>query len=111
MPALQELRELAPDDPSLLNELLETFHSETSKLLADLPQAVLENDFNTAHRLIHTIKGSAATFGLTKLHALALDIETQIKSDAPPPSASLAPQIDLLKEQFALSYQLLETSI
>jgi two-component system chemotaxis sensor kinase CheA len=72
---------------SLQKELGDVFRSEVADLFSDMETAVLDleteaSDPDAVHRLfraVHTLKGSAAMFGLTRLAGLAHELESLIE--------------------------------
>ena len=64
-----------------------------------LSLAIQENDFSTAGRLAHSIKGSCAQFGSQKMGTLAMHIEQFILAE------SYSPLLDLLTELESVHHQ------
>ena len=79
--------EIAGDDPDFLAELVREFLDSTSSRIAELKTAIAQADTTTAGREAHSIKGSAATFGVTSLQETAFRIE-QLASQAELTAAS-----------------------
>ncbi|MCW7754160.1 chemotaxis protein CheA [Desulfobotulus sp. H1] len=83
-------------DGSLEQELAEVFQGEAADLFREIESAVLDLESGSAdsdgiHRLfraVHTLKGSGAMFGLTRLASLAHELESLIEKvrelDSPP---------------------------
>ena len=63
-------------DRQLLGEIIEVFRGEAPRLLADIQQAVADQDVDTLRRAAHTIKGSLRMFGYQQATAIAESIET-----------------------------------
>ncbi len=61
--------------PLFIAELIEAFQTDAVRLLAELRQAVAQGNPELMRRAAHTLKGSAATLGATRLSALCLDLE------------------------------------
>jgi two-component system sensor histidine kinase/response regulator len=59
----------------LLPELVEIFQGELTKGLDELARALAERDCAAAARIAHTLKGTAGTFGATRMHELAASID------------------------------------
>ncbi|MEO5376892.1 MAG: response regulator [Magnetococcus sp. DMHC-6] len=59
--------------------LLNRFRTNQGKAAAEVQAALQENDFPTAERLAHTVKGVAATIGATLLAEKATILESAIK--------------------------------
>ncbi|WP_299616015.1 Hpt domain-containing protein [uncultured Tateyamaria sp.] len=70
-------------------ELLDTFLSEASTMLATLKTAVAEDDAEGYRRTAHSIKSNAEIFGAAALADLSRQMELTGLSDAPPPVADL----------------------
>ncbi|MBC7248740.1 MAG: PAS domain S-box protein [Anaerolineae bacterium] len=66
---------MGQDAPLFIAELVEAFQMDAVRLLAELRQAVAQGDPELMRRAAHTLKGSAATLGATRLSALCLDLE------------------------------------
>jgi HPt (histidine-containing phosphotransfer) domain-containing protein len=74
--AIAGLRSLSPDDGGeLLRELAELFQADLAKRLDEIAAAVAAGDAELLGRAAHTIKGSAANFGASRLTELALQLE------------------------------------
>ncbi len=66
---LQEVED-ATGQP-LVSQLIDDFLADESRLLTELREAVAAGDRETAERLAHSLKGSAATLGADRLAAVA----------------------------------------
>ncbi len=73
--------------------LLERFLVGQPDQLNRLAQSLADGDTETARRIAHTLKGSAATLGAMQLAGLAADIETRLRQA--PPSAGDAGALDV----------------
>ncbi len=62
-----------------VNEILRAFWKSTDKLLRDLANEVAAQDFTSAARTSHAIKGSAANVGAHLLAGAARDVEASCK--------------------------------
>lgn len=80
--ALAALRELNPEDPGFLRELIDVFLQDVPLRLAEIERAIAARDAVLLTRAAHTIKGSCGNFGAAALGAVALEIEQQGKSAA-----------------------------
>lgn len=88
--ALEGLRELNPDDPAFLRELIDLFINDVGDRLAELDRALASSDVNLLIRAAHTIKGSCSNFGATELTRLSQVMELQGKAaDLPAAIATL----------------------
>ena len=68
-----ELQATAGSD--FVAELVDTFLDEAPGMLAELRHALAEGDDTRFRRAAHSLKSNAATFGATRLGALARDLE------------------------------------
>lgn len=68
--------------PAFVTRMRDVFARSVREKTNDLRDAVATGDAEGAHRAAHSIKGSAATVGLTALQHLAQDLERQAR-DAP----------------------------
>lgn len=78
--ALVNLRELNPEDPAFLRELIDVFLTDIPVRLAELEKALAANDAVLLTRAAHTIKGSGGNFGTAGLCLLAQEMENQGKT-------------------------------
>ena len=84
LPGLDLKRALRTVESSeLLLRLLTTFRKENEGVLDQLGLAAASGDFQSARRLIHTVKGSGGTLGATRLSSAAASLEIAMQgSDA-----------------------------
>ncbi len=80
----------AMGDTAFYNELVATQAAETERMLDELQSALTNGDCTAFRRIAHSFKGSAATFGLTRLQAIARDIEMASIESMPPHAQGLA---------------------
>jgi HPt (histidine-containing phosphotransfer) domain-containing protein len=78
--ALEGLRELNPDDPAFLRELIDLFVADVADRLAELERALATADANLLTRAAHTIKGSCSNFGAVELTRISQTMELQGKA-------------------------------
>lgn len=92
---LQMLADLQePGEPDLLRELLMLFLRDTPERLDALRRALACDDFETAARAAHSLKGSAANLGAGALQALAASAETSARQRDRATVASLLTSLD-----------------
>ena len=60
-----------------------------------IEEALTQNDYKSAQRIIHTIKGLAATLGMEQIEATAIDIEQKLKAEKD--IASISPGMTILR--------------
>ncbi|RKT46137.1 response regulator [Thiocapsa rosea] len=73
----------AGDDAAFYHTLLRGFRTELAKELADLVERLgTGNDAATSARMVHTLKGLAATVGAVRLSAIATRIDTALRDRA-----------------------------
>ncbi|MBV8123411.1 MAG: PAS domain S-box protein [Burkholderiaceae bacterium] len=77
-----------------LEQLLRQFVAGHAAEVAELPHVLAHDQLDRAHRIAHTIKGTAGTLGLPELQAEAAALEKALQSRrsaiAPPPDAAAA---------------------
>ena len=62
-------------DFEILSEVVSQFLEDAAGVVDRLGEAIEEEDFHSIIMQAHTLKGSFATFGLMRAHALAQEIE------------------------------------
>jgi two-component system sensor histidine kinase/response regulator len=67
---------------SLLRELLEVFLDTESDAASRVEAALAGGNHDDARRTVHTVKGLAASLGMTRLHAAATDFEAELRADS-----------------------------
>lgn len=77
---LEGLRELNPDDPAFLRELIDLFIADVADRLAELDRALATADAALLTRAAHTIKGSCSNFGAVELMRVSQTMELQGKA-------------------------------
>jgi HPt (histidine-containing phosphotransfer) domain-containing protein len=77
--ALDELREMAGDDPGLYAELLDTFLADADLYLAELHAA---SDAPALVRPAHSLKSNAMNVGAAALAELCRALEADARADA-----------------------------
>jgi HPt (histidine-containing phosphotransfer) domain-containing protein len=97
--AVENLRELNPDDPNFLRELVDLFLTDIPARITEIEQAIASQDASLLTRAAHTIKGSSGNFGALKLAKAASEIEQQGKTSS---FAAATAAIPSLKAEFAL---------
>jgi HPt (histidine-containing phosphotransfer) domain-containing protein len=103
--ALDGLRELNPEDPAFLRELIDVFLEDVPKRLEELDKSLANNDASLLTRAAHTIKGSCSNFGATNLARISQEMEKQGKAGD---FAGAAATLPALKAEFALVTQALQ---
>lgn len=104
--ALAGLRELNPDDPAFLRELIDVFLEDVPQRIAEIEKALATCDTVLLTRAAHTIKGSGSNFGANALGHIALQLEQQGKTAS---FAEAAASLPTLKAEFALVAEALKT--
>ena len=97
--ALEGLRELNPDDPTFLGELIGVFLEDVPLRIAELEKSLATSDASLLTRAAHTIKGSCSNFGAAGLASISQEMEKQGKVSDFAGAAALLPS---LKAEFAL---------
>lgn len=80
------LKEISDGDQSFINDVLHTFLDEMPKDMAQLNQAITEQDIVMIGRMAHKTKSTLQTLGLFELKELALNIEQLAKTTPSDPS-------------------------
>lgn len=75
---MTRINEIFGDENSAIQQFLQTFITSTTNLLAELQEAIKQEDKALSKELFHRLKGSAANSGMTQLHQLALSGEQKI---------------------------------
>jgi histidine phosphotransfer protein HptB len=78
--ALDALMAATGDDPDFLGEMIDVFLADAVELLDSMDEALASGDTEALRRAAHSLKSNAATFGATRLTALARQIEEQSKT-------------------------------
>lgn len=73
---IEMLRELGgPDEPELLEDLVEIFLDDAPARIRDIEEALAEANYELMERAAHTLKSSAANLGAMVLSASASELE------------------------------------
>lgn len=99
---LKQLMQLGGEE--FTTELYGEFMTETTDLLTQINASWQAADIENLHPLLHQLKGTAGTLGLTKLAAQALALEKAIKHQHTQALAAGIPELNQLFEQFAAHY-------
>ncbi len=91
--ALAALRELNPDDPAFLRELIDVFLEDVPQRFAELEKSLATSDAVLLTRAAHTIKGSCSNFGAGELGRIAQTMEQQGKAAAFADAAATFPTL------------------
>ncbi len=76
------LNSISYGDQAFVEEMLRLFIDTVPNEIMIIQKAIAEQDFATAHRLVHSIKSSVKFIGFRKAVALQLELEKAIKSGA-----------------------------
>jgi histidine phosphotransfer protein HptB len=97
--AINNLRSLGDEgDDTFLREILGIYLEDTPLRIADLKRAYHSGENSLFTRSAHTIKGSSANVGASRVRSIAEQIEHRSKTE---PISGLAPLIDELDAAFA----------
>ncbi len=96
--ALAALRELNPEDPGFLRELVTVFLDDMPQRFVEIERAIATQDAALLTRAAHTIKGSCSNFGANDLVALSTEMEKHGKHAAFVEAAAALPA---LRAEFA----------
>ena len=75
---LAQAAEALGGDHELLQQVLERFHQDFAQAPEQLREALRQQQFEAAIRLVHTLKGLAPTLGAEALHRLAVRFEQDL---------------------------------
>ncbi len=103
--ALAALRELNPEDPAFLRELIDVFLEDVPHRFAELEKALASQDAPLLTRAAHTIKGSCSNFGAAGLAHIAMEMEQQGKAAD---FAGAAARLPALRTEFQLVTEALQ---
>lgn len=103
--ALAALRELNPEDPGFLGELITVFLEDVPLRIAEVEKALATSDASLLTRAAHTIKGSCSNFGAASLAAVSLEMEKQGKTGAFAEAAASLPKLKAEFDQVAKDLQ------
>jgi HPt (histidine-containing phosphotransfer) domain-containing protein len=73
--AIEELRSLNPDDDSFLRDLVQVYLDDSPQRIAEIELALAQGDTERLTRAAHSLKGSCANFGASRLRAISEQIE------------------------------------
>lgn len=88
--------EQAGDDAELVAELLEIFIDALHNDLGLIGQGLEDGSASLVHRAAHSIKGSAASLGITQITELALEIEEHSHAGNLEPARRKLPELQEL---------------
>jgi HPt (histidine-containing phosphotransfer) domain-containing protein len=71
------------DDEKLKEKLITIFVNKNNDVCGDIKKAIDSGDIKLAHRLAHSLKGSAGIHGKTRLQKAAGDVENLLKEENP----------------------------
>lgn len=91
--ALQGLRDLSPDEPAFLRDLIDLFVSDVAERLLELERALASADTQLLTRAAHTIKGSCSNFGAAELMRISQIMESQGKASDVAGAAAILPAL------------------
>jgi HPt (histidine-containing phosphotransfer) domain-containing protein len=97
--AIAGLRDLNPDDPAFLRELIDVFLEDVPQRIIEVEKALAASDAVLLTRAAHTIKGSCSNFGAAGLGQVAQKMELQGKAAA---FADAAATLPALRSEFSL---------
>ena len=89
---------------NIYTNMLRSFLADVQTMGDELESLLPSGDTATAQRLLHTIKGLAATLGVTLLSKQAASAEKQLKSRPNDPSAFSAELVQGLRQSIQLSH-------
>jgi HPt (histidine-containing phosphotransfer) domain-containing protein len=91
--ALAQLEETV-GDREFVAELIDDYLAELPAQLAALPTASSEGDAELVHRIAHTLKSNAATFGAEALASACRELEQSARAGEPAQARELVVRVD-----------------
>lgn len=79
---MEHLRRLEDRSPGLMAQVIPVFLKDTAQRLTALKDAVRQRDGTAAHRLAHTLHGSAASVGAASMVRSCAEIIREVRVDA-----------------------------
>ena len=99
---LRELQEQG--EPDILEELVDLFLEEVPTELGALREAIQRSDAQCVERIAHTLKGSSANMGATRMESICSELEERARSeelaDAPAKIAGLEEEVGRVRAVF-----------
>lgn len=89
-----ELKETAGSE--FINELMDTFFEDTVHLIVQMRSALAVKNSDAFRRAAHSIKSNAATFGASRLAALARELEGMGREN----NLEIGNKLEMLEEAF-----------
>jgi len=77
---INESKDSPEDYNSLQQKLCINFYQSNQHLIADIKEAILNEDIKLAHRLVHTLKSNAGQIGEKKVSEIAELVENQLRN-------------------------------
>ncbi len=94
MTVYDELKEATGAD--FIDELVDTFLEDAPRLMTELRSSLQVHDAETFRRAAHSLKSNSATFGASRLAAMAKELEMLGKENKLDEAASKLPAVDEL---------------
>ncbi len=74
------LNEYASGSPEIVQDIIDSFEPEASKLLGEIKEAQTHNDVQKLQKAIHSLSGISGAIGAARLRRVATDAENAIKA-------------------------------
>lgn len=94
--SLERLRRDLGGEEAVLADLIDTYLRETPKLLEAADEAIEKRDAARLHRVAHTMKSTASTFGARRL----ADLCRRIEAATAPPQGAIPPDAATLRAEW-----------
>ncbi len=72
------------DEPDLVTELIDLYLGEVPRLLDTIRKSLQRDDWNSARRAAHTLRGSSGNLGVLQLSSLAEELEHLDETEVEP---------------------------
>lgn len=91
----------ADGDHDLYLDVLKVFHDQLNQEFSNLAKQLQHAMDDDLARQIHTLKGSAASLGASRIEAAAREADTALRAGSPPSQATLEKLDDAIRDTTA----------
>lgn len=97
---LARLRQLDAFKPGIISKLVDSFTTNQSRFIDEVPDLAASGDFDSLRIRVHALKGAAASLGALPLAAVAHSMEHAVEGDQPAQALTVLPA---LRAEFQLA--------
>ncbi len=105
---IQQLRDLADGADTILAEVVDLFAADAPQRIAQMRQAIADDDAEALHQAAHTLKGSCSNLGLRTLQEACAALDQMARSHQ---LSDAGPGLERVTEAFAHSMDFLRTEL